>query len=261
MTVSVPFSAPAWPPETGASTKCAPALGAPARSSRATSAEAVVWSTRMPPGGRGRRGCRRRPGDLAHVVVVADAGEDDLGAVGRLARASRRRRRRGALDPGLAPCSRRPVVDRHLVALAREVPGHRKAHHAQPDEGHPHPLSPPGIAGGSYRAAGTWRKLWSPGASNRSALRLDVGLSELPGRARWRPHRHRRQGSAPPWPRTGRRGGATARAVPSPAPARAPPPTPRPPLPPARPGRCRISRQRWQSPVLAATKEPQTRHG
>ncbi len=42
MTVSTPFSAPAWPPETGASMKPKPACSAAAASSRATSAEAVV---------------------------------------------------------------------------------------------------------------------------------------------------------------------------------------------------------------------------
>jgi hypothetical protein len=39
---AAPFSAPAWPPETGASMKCDALLLADAASSRATSAEAVV---------------------------------------------------------------------------------------------------------------------------------------------------------------------------------------------------------------------------
>jgi hypothetical protein len=42
ITVSTPFSAPAWPPDTGASMNLKPALVAAASSSRATSAEAVV---------------------------------------------------------------------------------------------------------------------------------------------------------------------------------------------------------------------------
>ena len=42
MMVSVPFSAPACPPETGASTNCLPWSLAAASSSRAMSAEAVV---------------------------------------------------------------------------------------------------------------------------------------------------------------------------------------------------------------------------
>src|ERR1700744_753800 len=49
ITVSTPFSAPAWPPDTGASTNLKPALVAAASSSRATSAEAVVWSTKVAP--------------------------------------------------------------------------------------------------------------------------------------------------------------------------------------------------------------------
>jgi len=50
ITVSTPFSAPAWPPETGASTKPRPRFCASASSSRATSAEAVVLSTKIAPG-------------------------------------------------------------------------------------------------------------------------------------------------------------------------------------------------------------------
>ena len=87
----------------------APCPSPPRAISRATSAEAVVWSTKMAPLPCRRRR-RRRPDDAAHVVVVADAGEDDLGALGRLGR------RRGGLaamrrDPVLAPwprCGCRP---------------------------------------------------------------------------------------------------------------------------------------------------------
>ena len=42
MTVSLPFSAPAWPPDTGASRQCTPRFLPAAAISRATSAEAVV---------------------------------------------------------------------------------------------------------------------------------------------------------------------------------------------------------------------------
>ncbi len=49
ITVSTPLTAPAWPPETGASTKCRPCAAAAACSSRATAAEAVVWSTNTAP--------------------------------------------------------------------------------------------------------------------------------------------------------------------------------------------------------------------
>ena len=47
MTVSAPLTAPAWPPETGASMKCRPRPRASAYSSRATRAEAVVSSNTM----------------------------------------------------------------------------------------------------------------------------------------------------------------------------------------------------------------------
>ena len=49
ITVSAPFSAPAWPPETGASITPIPRSAPSAPSSRATSAEAVVWSTKTAP--------------------------------------------------------------------------------------------------------------------------------------------------------------------------------------------------------------------
>ncbi len=49
MTVRTPFSAPAWPPETGASMKWRPFSVVAASSSRATSAEAVVLSMRVAP--------------------------------------------------------------------------------------------------------------------------------------------------------------------------------------------------------------------
>ena len=49
MTVSAPFSAPAWPPETGASRNRHPRSLAAASSSLARVADAVVWSTKMAP--------------------------------------------------------------------------------------------------------------------------------------------------------------------------------------------------------------------
>ena len=49
ITVSKPFWAPAWPPDTGASTNCSALCRAAACNSRATLAEAVVWSTKIAP--------------------------------------------------------------------------------------------------------------------------------------------------------------------------------------------------------------------
>ena len=50
ITVRTPFSAPAWPPETGASMNLKPLALAASASSRASSAEAVVLSISMAPG-------------------------------------------------------------------------------------------------------------------------------------------------------------------------------------------------------------------
>ena len=49
ITVRAPLMAPRFPPETGASTKRRPLPAAAAASSRATLAEAVVWSTKSAP--------------------------------------------------------------------------------------------------------------------------------------------------------------------------------------------------------------------
>ena len=49
MTVSAPFSAPDWPPDTGASRNAQPRFAASAASSRAMPADAVVWSTWIAP--------------------------------------------------------------------------------------------------------------------------------------------------------------------------------------------------------------------
>jgi hypothetical protein len=78
MMLSWPLTAPAWPPETGASTKPMPPDLHLACSSRATTADAVVWSTRI--------GALPDPGDRAliaerngpHVVVVADAHHHEV---------------------------------------------------------------------------------------------------------------------------------------------------------------------------------------
>ncbi len=50
MTVNWPPSAPAWPPETGASRKPMPCCAARSASSRAREADVVVWSTNSAPG-------------------------------------------------------------------------------------------------------------------------------------------------------------------------------------------------------------------
>ena len=75
-------------------------LAASCVSSRATSAEAVVWSTRIAPCGEPGQGAVGSQRYRAQVVIVADAGENDLGADRSLAGRS------GALAAKLlAPCS------------------------------------------------------------------------------------------------------------------------------------------------------------
>ena len=49
MTVSAPLTAPTLPPDTGASMNCRPRSRPATASSRATAAEAVVWSTKIAP--------------------------------------------------------------------------------------------------------------------------------------------------------------------------------------------------------------------
>ena len=92
-----------------------------------------MWSTKTAPRRERREGAVGAGGDRAQVVVVADAGEDDLGAS-------------AAASAGVAarapPCCAtqssarlaRAVVDGDLMALGGEVAGHRGAHHAEPDE-------------------------------------------------------------------------------------------------------------------------------
>ena len=68
----------------------------------------------------------------AQLVVVADAGEDDFGAFGRLGR-----RRRGLTlvlgGPGLG-LGGGAVADPDLVAARGQMPGHGETHVAEADE-------------------------------------------------------------------------------------------------------------------------------
>ena len=67
--------------------------------------------------------------DLAHVVVVADAHEDDVGALAASAGVSREAAAM-LLGPGLR-LGGGAVIDRDLVAVLGEMPRHRIAHDAQ----------------------------------------------------------------------------------------------------------------------------------
>jgi len=74
-----PFSAPAWPPETGASMKAMPLrFAASAWSSRATSAEAVVLSDENRAGLHAVERTIRADRHGAKVVIIADAGKDEV---------------------------------------------------------------------------------------------------------------------------------------------------------------------------------------
>src|SRR5450756_553032 len=99
ITVSVPFSAPAWPPETGASMKWMPFFAAAANSSRAMLADAGKYDGCSLGGGFGRVG--RLAAVLRHPAV-------GLGA--------------------------RAVVHRDFMAVLGQIAGHRKAHDAQAEE-------------------------------------------------------------------------------------------------------------------------------
>ena len=132
ITVSWPFSAPAWPPDTGASRKSKPSAVAAACSSRAISAEAVVWSTNRVPfpiAGKCAIGAERH---FAQVVVVADAGKDDVLALGGFARGGGRAP--AILCDPFVRLGSGAVVDRHVVALGLEVAGHRIAHDAEAEK-------------------------------------------------------------------------------------------------------------------------------
>ena len=78
MMPSLPLTAPAWPPETGASTKSKPRFVPLPASSRAMPAEAVVWSTNSAPLLHGAESAIGAQASLRAGRVAADAAEDDL---------------------------------------------------------------------------------------------------------------------------------------------------------------------------------------
>ena len=114
MTVSTPFSAPACPPETGASMKPKPALLGGPMQVRARSWPRPSCGRRRPrPASSPCEGAVRPGRDLPQIVVIADAGEDEIGILGGLGAASAPPGRR------IAPAQRsalsaRAIVDRQL---------------------------------------------------------------------------------------------------------------------------------------------------
>src|SRR5260370_27810950 len=74
--------------------------------------------------------------DLAHVMVVAPAHENDVGALGR---GPRRLLEAAAILAGPGPRLRSStVIDRDLVAVLLEMTGHRIAHHPATQKTQPH---------------------------------------------------------------------------------------------------------------------------
>ena len=132
MTVRMPFSAPAWPPETGASTKAAPRSAAAPASSRATAAEAVVWSTKT----ASRASVSKAPSGPTVTALRSSSLPTQAKTISAPSAAAAGGGRRGVAvlgHPGLG-AARRAVVDGDVVALGGEVAGHGIAHDAQADE-------------------------------------------------------------------------------------------------------------------------------
>jgi hypothetical protein len=73
----------------------------------------------------------------AQVVIVADAGDHYVRALGRFGRAAGHARGKAGVRglPRLCP-RRRPVVDGEDVACGAEVPGHGPAHRAKAEKGY-----------------------------------------------------------------------------------------------------------------------------
>jgi hypothetical protein len=132
MMESAPFSAPAWPPETGASMKPLSVrrgdVGEFAGDRRGSGC--VVDED-----GAGPEPCESAvcaQSDAAQIIVIADAGEDEVLALGDRAR----RHGEGAAefgDPFLRLC-RGAIIDRDGVALFPQMPSHRIAHNAETDK-------------------------------------------------------------------------------------------------------------------------------
>ena len=133
MTVSAPLMAPRLPPETGASMNVDPFFCASAASSRATSAEAVVWSTKIVPD--------VMPAKAPSAPSVTERRSSSLPTQQNTISAPRAAS--AGVAPLLPPClathaadfGRGAVVDRDAMAGRGEVARHWVAHDAQAEEG------------------------------------------------------------------------------------------------------------------------------
>ena len=127
MIASWPFSAPAWPPETGASRKNAAARRRAAAISRASLAEAVVWSTTIAPAasaGSASATTWRTSSSLPTQSATSSRAGHRLG--------DRRGRRAAVLGRPALGLGGRAVEDGDVVAgRAPGGPAIGIAHHAQ----------------------------------------------------------------------------------------------------------------------------------
>src|SRR5690606_26795024 len=114
------------------------------------------------------------------VRGVGEHGDHDVRPFGHLPSAPRHG---GALPPQRLRLLRAPVVDDQLVAGGQEVPGHRPAHDAQPDESdalrHLRPPSPAPVSTLSPPPSGRSRAAPGSGAATPSNPSLRTGRSPL----------------------------------------------------------------------------------
>ena len=83
--------------------------------------------------GHGGEGAFRAGGDRTQVIVIADAGEHDLGALGGPGRG--RGRAAAMLGDKVFGLRRGAIVHADVMPLGREMAGHRETHHAKTNEG------------------------------------------------------------------------------------------------------------------------------
>ena len=193
MTVSWPFCAPASPPDTGASTKPIPASPETAASSRASSAEAVVWSTSTEP-------ARIAPITPSEAVVTARTSSSAPTIVNTtsasVAGTSRAGCNRAAVlvSPALRLVGG-AVEHGHVVTGCDEMSSHRIAHDTETDEPDLHALLPTSLTSiepppHSLARGTTPRSVGATPRRDRRRLRLWEHASQ--SRDRPSRYRHRR---------------------------------------------------------------------
>ena len=178
MKVSVAFSAPATPPETGASSTSRPRSPAASFTARAVSTSIVEQSISSAPGcGMGDHAGRAEI-DLAHVPALRQHGDHHLRA-----RRSRRRLEVAAVAPAATACS---TLRRHDVERAQPMPGTRRLR-AMGRPMLPRPMKPIALMVGSGPSAPRPGPARRPAAGrSRRRRRPRVTSASRPGRQRGR---------------------------------------------------------------------------